>query len=72
MTSINLAFPVNLSNNSPKITEIPEELLVKIFGFLRAKDLARVAGVCKTFNRISNDERLWKPFLEDLSPFSSL
>ena len=43
------------------ITKLPDEVLLKIFGFLSTFDILRnVALVCKDFNRISKDSQLIK------------
>lgn len=38
---------------------LPEEIMVRIFGFLMEGDLCRSASACRTFNRIANDPSLW-------------
>ena len=38
----------------------PNEILLKIFGYLNIKDISRSAKVCHQFNKISNDPSLWK------------
>lgn len=41
-------------------TLIPENVLVKIFKFLSAKEILVCSEVCKRWNFISNDSLLWK------------
>jgi len=38
---------------------LPPEILIKIFKFLKLKDLCRAASVCKTWHSIAHDETLW-------------
>lgn len=39
---------------------IPENVLVRIFKQLRARDILSCSEVCKRWNFISNDSLLWK------------
>lgn len=39
--------------------ELPDEVLLTIFSFLKEKDLCHIAQVCKRFQSISNDSKLW-------------
>lgn len=39
--------------------ELPDEVLLTIFSYLKEKDLCRIAQVCKRFANISNDCKLW-------------
>jgi len=39
--------------------ELPDEVLLTIFSYLKEKDLCQAAQVFKRFNNISNDCKLW-------------
>ena len=39
--------------------ELPDEVLVTLFSYLREFDLCRAARVCRRFYKIANDLRLW-------------
>ena len=39
---------------------LPDEILLKLFSYLRPKDLGRCLQVCKRFNQIAKDESIWK------------
>ena len=39
---------------------LPNEILVKIFGYLDIRDISRSARVSHQFNKISKDSSLWK------------
>lgn len=39
--------------------ELPDEVVVSIFSFLREFDLCRAAQVCQRFCKIANDIGLW-------------
>ena len=39
--------------------ELPDEVLVTIFSYLRECDLCRTARVCRRFYKIANDLGLW-------------
>jgi F-box protein 11 len=39
--------------------ELPAEVLLVIFGYLLEQDLCRVSQVCKRFQAIANDTKLW-------------
>lgn len=39
--------------------ELPDEVLLTIFGYLYEQDLCRVSQVCKRFQTIANDTELW-------------
>jgi F-box protein 11 len=39
--------------------ELPDEVLLTIFGYLLEQDLCRVSQVCKRFQAIANDTELW-------------
>jgi len=39
--------------------ELPVEVLLTIFSYLKEKDLCRVSQVCKRFHSIANDGKLW-------------
>ncbi|XP_039281537.1 F-box only protein 11, partial [Nilaparvata lugens] len=40
--------------------ELPDEVLLTIFGYLLEQDLCRLSQVCKRFQGIANDNELWK------------
>ncbi|CAG7654564.1 unnamed protein product [Allacma fusca] len=46
--------------------ELPDEVLLTIFAYLKEKDLCRVAQVCKRFHSIANDGKLWKTMYQRL------
>lgn len=39
--------------------ELPDEVLLTIFGYLLEQDLCRISQVCKRFQSIANDNELW-------------
>jgi hypothetical protein len=39
--------------------ELPDEVLLAIFSYLLEQDLCRVSQVCKRFQAIANDTKLW-------------
>lgn len=45
------------------ITDLPEEILLHAFSFLRTSDLAKCTRVCKLFNRVASDAALWKEII---------
>jgi len=46
-----------------RILSLPDELLIKPLTYLSKKDLLRVACVCSKFNRLTNDQSLWRSLL---------
>lgn len=48
-------------------TVLPENVLLKIFSHLGLEDIARAGRVCKDWNRITEDDALWRPVLEKVS-----
>jgi len=52
---------------------LPIETILHIFSFLKPKDLARVAVVCKLWKEISESDDLWKPrvieAIGDIAPY---
>lgn len=59
--------PLLTPHQSPKkpaksnmFESLPDEIMMKIFGYLNTPDLAQVAKVSKDFNRLSKDTLLWK------------
>ena len=58
--------PVAVPTISPVLTTeleslpLPNEILVKIFGYLDIQDISRSARVSHQFNNISKDSSLWK------------
>lgn len=46
--------------------EMPDEVLLTIFGYLLEQDLCRVSLVCKRFNSIANDCGLWKRLYQNV------
>jgi len=46
-----------------KILTLPDELLLKPLSFLSKKDLLSAACVCSRFNRMANDQTLWRNLL---------
>lgn len=39
---------------------IPENVLLKVFGYSDVKEILSCGGCCKRWNSIANDELLWK------------
>jgi F-box protein 11 len=39
--------------------ELPDEVLLVIFSYLLEQDLCRVSQVCKRFQAIASDTKLW-------------
>lgn len=50
------------------LRSLPDELLVKVLGFLDAEDLSAVGLVCKRFFLITDESRLWKKAYGELVP----
>ena len=50
----------SVSNTEIKCLPLPNEILVKIFGYLNIQDISRCAQVSCQFNTISKDSSLWK------------
>lgn len=46
--------------------EMPDEVLLTIFGYLLELDLCRVSLVCKRFNAIANDCGIWKRLYQNV------
>ena len=51
---------ITASNTVFESLPLPNEILVKIFGYLDIQDISRSARVCHQFNMISKDTSLWK------------
>ncbi|XP_061182468.1 F-box/LRR-repeat protein 12-like [Saccostrea echinata] len=49
-----------LSENGKKISDLPENLLLKIFGYLPVKELCIIGRVCRQWRRIVRDNSLWR------------
>ncbi|XP_062592742.1 F-box/LRR-repeat protein 12-like [Saccostrea cucullata] len=49
-----------LSNNEKKISDLPENLLLKIFDYLPVKELCIIGRVCRQWRRIVRDNSLWR------------
>ena len=45
------------------ISDLPEELLLKIFKFMKPHNLLETAQVSKTWSRVSRDEKLWEKII---------
>ena len=45
------------------ISDLPEELLLKIFKFMKPQNLLETAQVSKTWSRVSRDEKLWQKII---------
>lgn len=43
------------------IDRFPDEVYLRIFGYLDQADLRRITAVCQNWNRLANDNSLWKP-----------
>lgn len=56
------------NNNLPP----PKRVLECTFDFLSPKDLSRCASVCKIWNAVANQERLWKKFITKEQQFDGL
>ena len=52
--------PVSVLNTELECLPLPNEILVKIFGYLDIQDISRSARVSHQFNMISKDSSLWK------------
>ena len=51
---------ISLLSIDLSLNGLPDEILLKLFSYLRPKDLGRCLQVCKWFNQISKDESIWK------------
>lgn len=45
---------------NPKVSRLPNELLLQIFSYLSPRDLCRCAQVCRQWSRVSWDGLLWQ------------
>lgn len=43
-----------------QITDLPPEILIKIFSYLRGTDLANLPQVCRLFRDIAEVEAVWQ------------
>ena len=46
--------------STPQLEDIPDEIILKVLGYLEIKDLLSVGHVSKSLRAISQDETLWK------------
>lgn len=53
---------MEIQSYNPYSFELPEEDLCKCFSYLNVEDLTTLELVSMTWNRISSDNQLWKPF----------
>ena len=51
---------VRISNQKLSLNDLPDEILIKIFMYLRPKYLGRFRQVSKRLNQIAKDKRLWQ------------
>ena len=51
---------VSVMSTELECLPLPNEILVKIFGYLDIQDISRSARVSQQFNMISKDSSLWK------------
>ncbi len=51
--------PNHIDQSTVQQTELPEEILFKIFSYLPPEGLCKSAKVCKEWEQISSDNRLW-------------
>ena len=51
---------VRISNQKLSLNDLPDEILIKIFMYLRPKYLGRFQQVSKRYNKLAKDERLWR------------
>lgn len=52
-----------------QLTELPPEILSKIFSFLTKDDLVQVAQVCKHLRRLCLEDPAWKPLKGSVANF---
>ena len=45
------------------MTDLPDDVLFKLFTFFSPKDLTQVIQTCKSWQRVASDQHLWKGFL---------
>lgn len=57
-------YPNHLNDGRNHIALLPEEMMLKIFGYLQIRHLGQIAQVCRQWLSMSEDDTLWKPFLE--------
>lgn len=50
------------------IYDLPNEIVLKIFGYLSIGELLSVAQVCHLWHQLSSDNLLWKPLLQACVP----
>ena len=46
--------------STPQLEDIPDEIILKVLGYLEVKDLLCIGHVSKSLRAISQDETLWK------------
>ena len=51
---------------------LPDEVLYRIFSKLDAVALSKSSSVCLDFNRISNDQYLWRDIAKQRFPFCNV
>ncbi|KAL7670881.1 hypothetical protein ACOME3_005797 [Neoechinorhynchus agilis] len=52
--------PTNTSNSSYNLNSLPEKVLLKIFSFLPHREVLKCASVCRMWNSLTKDNRLWR------------
>ena len=51
---------ISILNRVFSLNDLPDEILLKLFSYLRPKDLGRCLQVCKRFNQTAKDESICK------------
>lgn len=50
------------------LTALPDELCIKVFGFLSKKQLHKVSMVCRHWYRLASDDSIWRLLVHDYEP----
>jgi len=54
------------------LLELPRDMVVDVFSFLTADDVARVSRTCGNMNKYAQDNWMWRNFAQRISPFCNV
>lgn len=57
---VNIRCQLLFSFQSVTLDKLPDKVLLRVFSFVRQKELGKIARVCRKFRVIAYDSRLWK------------
>ena len=52
--------PDSVQRGSVANKELPDDVIFQIFSYLRGLSLSKASVVCRDWQKVANDERLWK------------